>query len=92
MPTLKYDHTDNGFCKVVYSWKPEGASQKLYYGIMDDGYHGVPRFVIMSLSPDFEPQSEIKLKPGIKFQAPKCGTELGQQVTEFLTEKGLLDE
>ena len=58
---LRYDHTDNGFCRVYFTRVSDVSGRKLWYCLQDEGAnHGGVKAYRCTDSEWLEPEYEIK--------------------------------
>ena len=84
MTELKYEHTDNGYCRVYYSWI-NSQRQKISYCIQDEG-RGIIQVYRCSGDKTYDepeyvvhPKDAPPLSPG--------DTETDKNVNEWITKK-----
>lgn len=82
MITLSYQHTDTGFCKVVYKDK----NTRQLYCFLDDGYSGNVNMVFHICSSDEEPICQYSIDKYM-FEKATGGTDMDAAVNDIIFDR-----
>lgn len=83
---LKYEWSDNGYCRVMYSIT-NSKGQKFLYCLQNESSTGLA-FVLYRCTIDYEePEYSLNIKENIRtIDVPEGDSDIDKELREFLTE------
>ena len=84
---LKYEYSDNGYCRVVFS-AINSEGEKFKYCLQNEAPNGIA-FVLYSCTSDDEPSYPIDLAHVDSLEIIKGGSDIDEELVLFAAEKGL---